>query len=83
MQPGLQKTKTVEELRALGFNPNFRHHAVRYHGDGGQMCIPGEVKLFDDVQAAAAFAEAMINEPGHLCPNSVHVASYAQRKDAR
>lgn len=46
-------------------------YIVEFHADGGQMCVPGR-RVFVHKHEADRFAEAMRNEPGHICgPESV------------
>ena len=47
------------------------YHIVKFHADGGQMCVPGH-RSFTNSEEAARFAERMRSAPGHTCgPESV------------
>lgn len=47
------------------------YHIVKFHADGGQMCVPGS-RCFNTSEDANIFAERLRNEPGHTCgPQSV------------
>jgi hypothetical protein len=52
------------------------YYLVRFHGDGGQACIPG-VRCFSDLDVADGLAEILRGEPGHYCRNSVLVEESA------
>lgn len=40
---------------------------VKFHADGGQMCVPGLRDFGDDKDAAHRFANKMRDEPRHVC----------------
>ncbi len=47
------------------------YHIVKFHADGGQMCVPG-LRCFLDKEEANKLAERLRAEPGHTCgPRSV------------
>lgn len=47
------------------------YHIVKFHADGGQMCVPG-IRCFTDKWEADKLAEHLRTEVGHSCgPQSV------------
>jgi hypothetical protein len=42
------------------------YHIVKFHADGGQMCVPG-IRCFTDKAKADELAEYLRTESGHSC----------------